>query len=927
MMSWRQELIYVLRRLRRRRTEQELEEEIQTHLELEIKENIEAGMAPEEARYAALRAFGSVALAKEGSRAMWGFKSLEMLLQDLRYGLRVLCKNPGFTTAAVLTLALGIGANTSTFTFLNAFVFRPIPVADPASIINIYGAARDGSRQNLFSYADYLDYRDRNDVFSGLVAWNKCAVTLGDVPPGPAANDDSMLAAGYEYAFGLIVSENYFSVLGARIVLGRAFLPEEDRTPGAYPVVVLSHRFWHRHFNSDPGLVGKSIKLQGHQFTVVGITAPEFVGTDPRVPDFWTPLMMRDLVVRSWLRESWLRDRNANSLSLLGRLRPGVSLEQAQAEMTAIARQLAADYPAENSKSGVLVKPGASFFALDDFLQLIVPTMLAVALVLLIACANVANLLLARSTARRREIAVRLALGASRGRLVRQLLTESVLISVLGGATGLLLSLWTIELLYPVVVSSLPLPSGFTEAFAFDLNPDLRVFGYTFLLSLLTGVFFGLAPALQSSRPDLATALKDEGTVFGRRRGRSRLRDSLVVIQVAVSLVLLTSAGLLIRSIQKLQTIDTGLQTDRVVSLAVGSGSQVKDHRREVELRREFVERLTAMPGIQSVSLALKQPLTGFPPRTEVMIEGEAPEHSLDSNGHALTAYYNEISPGYFETLGLRVLKGRGFTEQEVKSGAPLLLVSASTARKFWPGEDPLGKRLTVGTPTGAGGHASELYLRSAEVIGVTADTRSGWIWKPDETYLYLPANLDNQSDMYVVAKIAGDGDLRAGDLTAAVRREAEDLDQDLRVSVRRINDSLDYQMAPFRACALFATGLGLMALLLASVGLYGVMAYAVSRRTHEIGIRMALGAGSRDVLKLVFREGMRVVVAGMIFGLAGSAVASRVLKSVLIDVSPLDPIAYSCVSLALAAVAMVAIYVPARRATKVNPVIALRYE
>ncbi|MEJ7710026.1 MAG: ABC transporter permease [Pyrinomonadaceae bacterium] len=537
---------------------------------------------------------------------------------------------------------------------LQPLSLRPLPIEEPESIVNLSGVDRNGAGHNLFSYQDYLDYRDRNSVFSDLVGWNQIALTVGEAPPGAASSDGSGLAAGYQYGFGSIVTGNYFSVLGGRAAVGRTFLPEDD-TPGANAVIVLSQGFWERRFAADKNLVGRTIKLHGHQFTVVGIAERGFIGTQPRVPDFWIPLTAREMVGGY---EGWFNDRRVNSISLMGRLKSGTSLEQAQAEMTVIAQSLAESYPGKDRKNRIIAKPGSTFINLDEeFAPVVLPVLMAVGLVLLIACANVANLLLARSASRQREVGIRLALGASRARLIRQLLTESLLISVLGGAAGLLLTTWSLSALYPIVISSLPLPEGYADSFALDLDPDYRVFGFTLAISLIAGIVSGLAPALQSSRTALTASLKDEGSALGRSVSQSRLRNALVVAQIAVSLTLLIAAGLLVRSLRKLESIDTGLETKNVFSVAVGLHGRAINPRKEAELREQLAERLQALPGVASVGQVYRQPLTGMPPTIPVRIPGrEAPDD------RPLRANYNVVSPNYFETLGIALLQGRSFT-------------------------------------------------------------------------------------------------------------------------------------------------------------------------------------------------------------------------------------------------------------------------
>jgi predicted permease len=850
---------------------------------------------------------------------------MRTLWQDLRYGARTLLKKRGFTLIAVLTLALGIGVNTALFTVFDAFVLKPLPLKDPDSIVKISGHMPDGNRNWLFSYLDYLDYRDRNHVFEGLVAWNKVAGAFGEKPAGPM--DDSFIAGSHEYIFGQIVSGNYFSVLGAEMALGRALSQEEDRGPGAHPVMVLSYGFWQRRFNADPNIIGKTLKLAGQPYTVIGVAEREFIGTEPDSPQFWVPLMMRDQILQAgdWNHKLWLAERNADSFSLTGRLKPGVSRQQAQAEMNVIAEQLARSYPERNRKIGVSLSGGATFVELNEGLTplLVVPLLVAVGLILLMACANVANLLLARAATRGSEIAVRLALGASRWRVIRQLLTESVLLSALGGAAGLLLTIWTLAALYPLVMSRLPIPRALIESFALNLDPDYRIFGFAVLASLIAGVAAGLAPALQASRPNLASALKDEGSTFGQRLSQSRLRNALVVIQVAVCLTLLVAAGLLVRNLQKVRTIDTGFETAKVFTISAGLQTPRKDAVREVELRSQLAARLRSLPGVKAVSLAMRQPLTGRPKRARITLPGQARQ-----DDQPLQANYNLVSPEYFDTLGIRLMRGRFFTEEETRAGAPVVVISESTARRFWPNEDVIGKRIGVaGASLGGDANESGANLPQFEVVGVTRDTRSGWVWEKDETFIYAPFYAGprgaGRSDEYILVR--AEGDLRR--VMAGVRGEAEAIDPNLSVTLRRVNDSLAMQMAPFEALAQVAGALGMLALLVASVGLYGVMSFIVNQRTREIGVRVALGAQSADVIRLFLKQGMRLTVIGIVFGLLGAVAISRLLAVVLIDLSPFDPLAFGGVAVFLSVVALLACYLPARRATKADPLTALRCE
>ena len=936
MPEWKNEITQRLSGLHLEPTrEAEIVEELAQHLEDRYKELLAGGATHWEASRATLSELSqSELLARELRRVEQqvprepvipgNSRRINMvadLWQDLRYGGRMLTKNPGFTLIAVLTLTLGIGVNTALFTVFNAFVLKPLPLKDPDGLVNFNGVfsgvEQSGEHYKLFSYLDYLDYRDRNTTLEELVAWNKAEVVLGEAQGGRDDPEGPRI-------FGQIVSANYFVALGAELALGRGFLPEEDRTVGTHPVVVLSHRFWQRQFDADPNIVGKTIRMQSQSFTVVGVTAREFVGTTIDNAEFWVPLMMRDQIIPLGLGENhkrWLTNRDADLFVLLGRLKTGVARGKAQADLSMIAQQLAQHHPGETRKTGVVAKSGASFVSFDaKLLSLIVPLLLAFGLVLLIACVNVTNLLLARAAARQKEIGVRLALGASRRRVIRQLLTESVMLSAFGGLAGLLAASWTLRALYPVLLEHLPEFPAFL-----NLELDYRIFGFTLLVALIAGVAAGLAPALQASRPDLTSALKDEGSTLGQHLSHSRLRNGLIVMQIAMSLALLIGTGLLLRNLQKVRMIDVGFEAQNLLSVAVNlNAAGERSAQQREELRRQLAERLRTISSVKSVSQAFRQPSSGQLPSTTITIAGQ-----VAPDDHPLGASYNFVSPGHFETLGIRIVRGRSFTDQEANSNTPVLVVSEATAQKFWPGLDAVGQRIGIAAGFGpdtdneARSTRNTTLFPSFEVIGIARDTRSGWVYEKDATYLYIPLGPHNHLGSYLLVSVEGD----AQGVMAAVRNEAEAIDPRLSAVVQRTADHLYEHMAPFRGMAVIAGALGALALLLASIGLYGVMSFVVTQRTHEIGVRVALGAQGRDVVRLFLKEGLRLTVIGLAAGLAGGIGISRLLAAVLVDLSPLDPLAFGGVSLFLALVALLACWIPARRAARVEPLMALRCE
>jgi putative ABC transport system permease protein len=885
-MRWWSELKYLVKKLNRRRAQRELQEEIDAHLEMETQEKIADGLSRQEARYAAHRAFGSVALATEDSRAWWGFGWLEELWQDLRYGARMLMKKPGFTLVAVLTLGLGIGANTAIFSLVNTVLLRPLPIAQPEQVVTLNFGTPGRGVFPLIGYPEYTDYRDRNQALAGLAA-------MSMTPVGLSNNGIN------ERIWGLHVTGNYFSLLGVGAALGRVIAPEDDLTPGAHPVVMLSYQCWQRRFGADPQIVGRSVLIGGRNYTVIGVTPPEFRGTElASTPELWFPMMMKpDLEMGS----GPLKGRTS-PVSTIGRLKEGVSWTQAESALNLIAAQIGREYPQTNKgQIVVLTQPGLFGAAMrGTVLGFTAVAMGVVVLVLLLACTNLVNMLLARASERHREIAIRLAIGAGRSRVLRQLLTEGVLLALLGSLLGLALAYGAVQ----VARFKMPVFFGFTPI---ELQMDWRVLVFTLALSLLTGILLGLLPGLQATRPDLIPALKNESTLGGYRR--SRLRNMLVVAQMSFSLVLLLCAGLVLRGLLRAQQIDPGFNPEQAVEVSFDLGVQKYDRERGRELQRQALERVRSLPGLQAAALTAHAPLTsGESGGKGVFIQGDEPKTATQ----APIVLTTSISLDYFRTMETRLSQGRDFTAQDDAHSPPVAIVNEAFARRFWPGENPLGKRFNFTTG------------EWIEIVGVAQDGKYSSLAEQPNPFVYLPLAQNYESKVTLIARGAGDPNL----LTTTLRKEIHGLDENLPLyDARTMLEHMDLPLAPARAAATALGGFGALALLLAAVGVFGVMSHAVKQRTREIGVRIALGADSKKIIKLIVGQGALLVGIGVGIGLGVAALGTRLLANLLFGVSALDPVTFVGVTALLTATAFLACYVPARRATKVDPMVVLRQE
>jgi putative ABC transport system permease protein len=899
MPDWKEEIARRLARLGLHPVrEAEIAEELAQHLDDRYEQSLQGGATTEEAYRAALLELTEGDLLAQELGRVEGRAGREPVepgeprrvsvfgdfWQDLRYSLRTLVKNPGFTAVAVIALALGIGANSAIFSVVNTVLLSPLPYKDPDRLVMVWeDDTKGGYPRDTPAVANYIDWRDQNQVFEGMAATAEASFNL------TGTGDPERLE-------GQLVSASFFPLLGVEPQLGRVFLPEEDR-PGVNNVVLLSHGLWQRRFGSDPNVVGKPVTLNGGTGTVVGVMPPQFQHPGEKA-ELWVPIGFTPEQEAS---------RGRHYLKVLARMKPGVTLAQAQAEMSAIAARLEQQYPDQNKDLGATVTAMHEYVA-GDIRPALLVLLGAVGFVLLVACANVANLLLARAAARQKEIAIRVALGASRFRLIRQFLTESLLLAALGGGVGLLLSLWGVSLLQSFI------PQSISQVKSVAIDGHVLLF--TLLVSLLTGLVFGLAPAAQASKFNLNETLKEGGRDSAAGVRGNRIRGLLVVAEVAVSLLLLIGAGLLINSFLRLRSVDPGFRTDKLLTMEVVlPGTKYPEHAQRAAFYTDLLRRVEALPGVKSAAVTTNLPLYPQGNSISFSIEGRPDP----ATGRKPTVVTRVISPRYFDTMGIQLLQGRPLTEQDRADTPSVAVLSETMARRFWPDGDALGKRITPGRADST--DPSDWIT----VVGVVKDVRQFELDAEPKPQMYLSYE---QAGFFEPNDLVVSTDAEPLSLAPAVRKAVWEVDKDQPVSnVRTMEDILSGSIARQRFSMLLLGVFAGLALILAAVGIYGVISYSVAQRTREIGLRMALGAQRSDVVKMVVGQGLKLVLIGVAFGLAAAFVLTRVMSSLLFGVSATDPVTFIIISLVLIGVALLASFIPARSATKVDPMIALRAE
>jgi predicted permease len=878
--------------VRRRRADRELDIEVEAHLEEKMADLMDSGMPEKEAREKARREFGNVALYRQDSREEWGWVWLETLLQDLRYAVRVLRRNPGFTLVAVFSLAIGIGVNSAMFSLADALLLRPLAVSRPNQVVTVTGVTPSDPSTNL-SYRDYVDFRDRSKSLEGLVAyklWNF----------GFSVRPDELA----QMKVGFLVSGNLFRAMGVEPELGRAFRPEEDQVPGRDAVAVLGHDFWEKELGADPSFVGRRVRLSGIDFTIIGVAPERFTGMDQYMrPKLFVPLAMAPRLAAN-SSGNILEQRSDRGLAVKGRLKAGTSMAQAQAELAAVAKGLERAYPDTNRDRSVALSTELQARIQDDpsDAALVLMLMLLAGLVLLVACANVANLLLSRARARTREIAIRLAIGAGRMRLIRQLLAESLAIALAGGLVSLLFAYAGAAFL-----NRIQIPSDMPIVFA--VRVDHRVLWFSLAVSLASTVLFGLVPALQASRTGLAPVLKAADADSSRKQ-RLWGRSTLVVAQVALSLVLTIVAAMLFRGFRADLMGGPGYRTDHLALMTFDPALARYSDTQTQQFYKALRERARATAGVKSAALTMVVPMAPNQHRENMVPEG----YQLAKNQGSVQVLANTVDEGYFDTLAIPILRGRGFRESDTSTAPRVAVVNQELANRYWPNRDAIGKRFRLEDAKGPW----------VQVVGVAKTSKYEWVGEPPTPFLYLSFAQHPSSHMVLVAQSFGD----AAALVAPLREMVRGLDANQPVyDVRTMADVFETRAIATPNLIIQTVGaMGLIGLLLAMVGLYGLMAYSVARRTREIGIRMAIGADRGSVERMVLRQGFILAITGLAIGLAASFAAETGVNAVFSSTGR-DPLAYLIVAPALLAVTMLAAWAPARRAAKVDPMRALREE
>ena len=866
----------------------EFQAELEEHFRLLAERYRRQGMTSEAAMLAARRQFGNTTLLQEDLRAMQIIPAIDSLRGDLTYAVRMLRRNPGFAATAVVTLALGIGANTAIFSVCNAVLFKPLPYAEPDRIVMLSERQRDGKPGNV-APANFVDWRNGSNSFTDVAAMRTPSFASSFILGGQ--NEASRLTGGD-------VSSSFFSVLGVRFMLGRNFLPDED-LPGHAHVAVLSYATWSERFGADRDIAGKTITLNDNSYTVVGVLPADFkfgsTAADFQAgsqPDIWVPLALDPQKLQ----------RGAHMLNVIARLAPGVTLAQAQAELNVIAANLARQYPENNKDIGIAAVPLAD--QVTGSVRVALETLLgAVGLVLLIACANVANLLLGRTAARQKEMAVRIALGASRWRLARQLLTESLLLAGLGGIAGFALALAAIEALTPQLPADLSRAAG--------IAVDMRMLIFTAAISLLTGILFGLVPLFATCREKAGESLKQNNRFASGIQ--TRLRSGLAVAQIAIAIILLIGAGLMVKSFWALLHVAPGFRSDSILTARLSlPRSRYPDNRRIAALEGDVLESLRGRPGVQSAGFATYVPLSGFENGWSFLIEGRPPLPVGTYN----MAQYRPASAGYFEAIGIPLLRGRSFTSADTPEAPWVVVINDSMAREYWPSENPIGQRI----------QASGGQPKWRTVIGVVGDVLHEGLDGAAKPEMYLPVEqaMNIESGPTIVVRAESAPGAAAGELRAAVSA----IDPAIAVDrIETMQQLVSGSVAQPRFRTVILAAFSLLALVMAAIGIYGVMNYLVIQRTREFGIRLSLGATPTDVLRLVLGRAATLIGAGTCLGLIGSALLVRLITNLLFGTAPLDPLTFAAVPVLLAAVALAASYVPARRATRIDPIVALRCE